>query len=42
MDAIPYLLLVGSTSPSRLHRARGSIHDGVESAPEAKRKGDPP
>jgi hypothetical protein len=42
MNAIRYVLLVDSTSPSRLHSARDSVHDGVESAPEAKRKGDPP
>jgi hypothetical protein len=42
VDAIRYLLLVGSTSPLLLHRARGSVHDGVESTPKAKSKGDPP
>jgi hypothetical protein len=42
MNAIRYVLLVESISPLRLHRARGSVHDGVESTPEMKRKGDPP
>ena len=42
MNAIRYVLLVDSTSPSCLHRGGGSVHDGVESTPKAKRKGDPP
>jgi hypothetical protein len=42
MNAIRYLLLVIRTSPSRLYRSRGSVHDGVESTLETKRKGDPP
>jgi hypothetical protein len=42
MNAIRYLLLIDSTSPSRSHRSRGSVHDSVESTPETKRKGDPP
>ncbi len=42
MNAIRYVLLIDTTSSLRLHRARGSVHDGVESAPKTKGKGDPP
>jgi len=42
MNAIRYVLLAESISPLRLHRVRGSDHDGVELTSEMKRKGDPP